>query len=166
MVVLVGLSAFGVVEYAMGTQPFYVVTDNPSSMSPTINYGDVAVLYKAGFSGVGPGAIIAFHDPRGNPTIVVHRVVKVVNCGDATCLVTKGDNSQTNPDDDPWNVTQADYVGSVILVVPYVGYISPALWGFNGYYALLPVSILGIAFVYWDVDHSRSQKSKNGSADK
>jgi signal peptidase I len=164
-VIVIGVAIFALAEFATGTQPFLVETDNPSSMSPTLNYGGVAVLYRAGFSSIGPGTLIAFHDPRGNPVIVVHRVVKVVNCGDVTCFVTKGDNNKTNPDDDPWNVTQGDYIGSVMLVVPYAGYISPALWGFGGYYALLPVSFVGIAFVLWDLDHIKSQKRKNGSAD-
>ena len=161
---LIGAAAFAVAEYATGTQPFYVVTDNPSSMSPTLNYGDVAVLYRGGFSGITPGTVIAFHDPRGNPSVIVHRVVSVVSCGAATCLTTKGDNRQTNPVSDPWNVTQADYIGSVALVVPYLGYISPVLWGFNGYYALIPVSFVLIGFVYWDFQ-SKSRKRMTGGED-
>jgi signal peptidase len=161
---LIGVSIFAVAEYATGTPPFYVVTDNPSSMSPTLNYGDVGVLYKTGFSALAPGAIIAFHDPRGNPTIIVHRVVSVLTCGGATCLVTKGDNQRTNPDNDPWNVTEQDYVGQVVLTVPYAGYLSPALWGFNGYYALLPVSVILIGFVFWDVTSRKSQKDEMGGA--
>jgi signal peptidase I len=137
---LILLSAFAVAEYATGTQPFYVVADSPSSMSPAINYGDVAVIYRTSFSNLGPGSVIAFHDPRGNPGIIVHGVVATLSCGGAKCLATKGENNATNPTTDPWNVTQSNYVGQVILVVPYVGYMSPALWGFNGIYALLPIA--------------------------
>jgi len=144
-VLLIGVFAFSLVEYATGTQPFYVVSDTPSSMSPTLNYGDVAVIYRAPYSGVGPGSIIAFHDPRGDPGIIVHRVVSLVECGGEECLVTKGDNNATNPTTDPWNVTRSDYIGEVVLVVPDVGYLSPALWGFGGMSALLPVSVAFIA---------------------
>jgi signal peptidase I len=146
-VLLIAVCVFAVAEYATGTQPFYVVLDNPSSMSPTLNYGDVAMIYKAPFSSLGPGSIIAFHDPRGNPGIIVHRVVAVMTCGGAECLVTKGDNNATNRTPDPWNVTQNDYIGQAILIIPYLGYISPALWGFNGVSALLPVSTVAIAVV-------------------
>lgn len=146
-ILLLGVAAFALVEYATGTQPFYVVGDNPSSMSPTLNYGDVAVIYRVPFSSLGPGSIIAFHDPRGNPGIIVHRVVSVVLCGGAECLVTKGDNNATNPTTDPWNVTQSDYIGEAVLVVPHLGYISPAFWGFSGLSELLPVSVVGIAVV-------------------
>jgi signal peptidase I len=116
-------------------------------MSPTLNYGDVAMIYKAPFSSLGPGSIIAFHDPRGNPGIIVHRVIAVMACGGAECLRTKGDNNATNPTPDPWNVTQNDYIGLAILIIPYLGYISPTLWGFNGVSALLPVSTVVVAIV-------------------
>lgn len=146
-VLLIAVCVFAVAEYATGTQPFYVVLDNPSSMSPTLNYGDVAMIYKAPFSSLGPGTIIAFHDPRGNPGIIVHRVVAVLTCGGAECLMTKGDNNATNPTPDPWNVTQNDYIGEAVLIIPCLGYISPTLWGFNGVSALLPVSTVVIAMV-------------------
>jgi signal peptidase I len=150
-ILLIAVCVFAVAEYATGTQPFYVVADNPSSMSPTLNYGDVAVIYKAPFSSLGPGSIIAFHDPRGNPGIIVHRVVAVATCGGAECLVTKGDNNATNPTPDPWNVTQSNYIGAAVLLVPYLGYISPALWGFSGMSALLPVSAVVIGLILVDV---------------
>ena len=146
-ILLIGVSVFALVEYAMGTQPFYVVGDYPSSMSPHLNYGDVAVIYRTPYANVGVGSVIAFHDPRGNPGIIVHRVVAKVECGGAECLVTKGDNNATNPTIDPWNVTQGDYIGQAVLVVPYLGYISPALWGFNGATALLPVSLVGVIMI-------------------
>ena len=142
---LIGVLIFAVVEYATGTQPFYVVGDSPSSMSPTLNYGDVAVIYRTSFSSLGAGSVVAFHDPRGNPGIIVHRVVSVIVCGGAECLITKGDNNATNPTVDPWNVTANDYVGQAVLVVPFLGYISPALWGYTGMAALLPISTVLVA---------------------
>jgi signal peptidase I len=161
-ILVTAVLVFGLVEYAIGVPPFLVETDRPSSMSPTLNYGDLAVVYKADFSSIGKGAVIAFNDPRGNPTIIVHRVVSVVNCGGATCLVTKGDNNSTNPSRDPWNVTESDYLGEVILMIPYAGYISPALWGFSGYYALLPITAIAAAFVLWDVMVYKGRKTNGG----
>ena len=146
-VVLIGVAVFALVEYATGTQPFYVVADSPSSMSPNVNYGDVAVIYRVPFSSVGVGTVIAFHDPRGNPGIMIHRVVSSESCPGGICLQTKGDNSATNPTQDPWNVTADDYVGEAVVVIPALGYISPSLWGFSGAAALLPVSTLGVALV-------------------
>jgi signal peptidase I len=156
---LIGVCVFSVFEYATGTQPFYVVSDSPSSMSPTLNYGDVAVIYRVPFTSLNVGSVIAFHDPRGAPTVIMHRVVSLQNCSGVECLVTKGDNNVTNPVADPWNVTQSDYVGEAVLTVPYMGYISPTMWGFNGFSALLPVSAVGIALVLVNV--LRSHRSKD-----
>ncbi|MDE1854234.1 MAG: signal peptidase I [Thaumarchaeota archaeon] len=142
--VLIGLSAYVGVTYALGTQTIYVVSDNPSSMSPTINYGDLALTYPAPFTSLRVGDIIFIHDPRGNPGIIVHRIASVGACGGQTCFRTKGDNNATNPTPDPWNVTAPYYLSQVVLVVPWVGYLSPAFWGFSGVLVLLPLSFVAL----------------------
>lgn len=139
---LLGLSVYVAANLAMGTQTLYVVSDNPSSMSPTINYGDIALTYRAPFTSLHSGDMIFFHDPRGNPGIIVHRIVSVSTCGGAMCVETKGDNPVTNPTPDPWNVTAGNYLSQVVLVIPLVGYASPALWGFHGAYVLIPFSFI------------------------
>lgn len=139
---LIALSAYVAVNYALGVQSMYVVSDYPSSMSPTINYGDLAITYRAPFSSLHVGNIIFFHDPRGNPGIIVHRIISVGTCGGLMCVQTKGDNQATNPTPDPWNVTSSDYLSEVVVVVPVVGYLSPALWGFSGVLVLIPLSFL------------------------
>jgi len=159
-ILLIAVFVFALVEYATGTQPFYVVGDNPSSMSPTLNYGDVAVIYRVPFSNLGPGSIIAFHDPRGNPGVIVHRIVSVLSCDGTRCVETKGDNNVTNPTMDPWNVTQSDYIGEAVLVVPYLGYLSPAFWGFGGLTELMPVSVVGIAAVLIGVLRQKPEEQK------
>jgi signal peptidase I len=140
--VLIGLSAYVAVNLALGTQTIYVVSDYPSSMSPTINYGDLALTYPTPFTSLHVGDIIFFHDPRGNPGTIVHRIVSVGTCGGVMCVQTKGDNQVTNPTPDPWNVTAKDYLSQVELVVPAVGYLSPALWGFRGLSVLIPFSFI------------------------
>ena len=147
---LIGLAVYSVAEYASGTQPFYVVSDYPSSMSPTMNYGTVGMTYHTPFQDLKVGDIIAFHDPNGTPITIVHRIVAIVSCENGNrCLETKGDNSMTNPKKDPWNVTQTEYEGQVILIIPYVGYISPALRGFGGATVALPIIfiVLLVGFV-------------------
>ncbi len=144
---LVGLVVYGAAVYALGGMPFLVVADSPSSMSSTINHGDLTVNYVVPFDDLKVGDIVAFHDPRGNPVTVVHRVVAVDTCGAQKCLVTKGDNSATNPTPDPWRVTQADYLGKVELVIPYVGYLSPALWGSEGALMLMPLGAAALLAV-------------------
>jgi len=140
--ILIVLVAYGAVEYALGSLPYLVVGDSPSSMSPSINYGDLTINYAAPFSSLKVGDIIVFHDPRGDPSIITHRIVGITTCGGQECFITKGDNNSTNPIPDAWRVTQSSYIGEVILVVPYLGFISPTMWGFHGYLVLLPLGFV------------------------
>ena len=146
--VLLVLSVYVGVNYALGIQTVYVISDNPSSMSPTINYGDVALTYKAPFSNLHVGDIVFLHDPRGNPGIIVHRIVSVGTCGGQPCYRTKGDNNVTNPIPDPWNLTAPFYLSQVILVIPAIGYLSPAFWGFSGLYVLLPIAFVALLLFF------------------
>lgn len=139
---LILLSAYVGLNYAFGVQTVYVVSDNPSSMSPTMNYGDLALTFKTSFSSLHVGDIVFLHDPRGNPGIIVHRIVSEGTCGGQVCFRTKGDNNVTNPTPDPWNLTAPFYLSQVILVIPWVGYLSPAFWGFSGVYVLLPFAFI------------------------
>jgi signal peptidase I len=147
---LILLSAYVGASYAFGVQTVYVVSDNPSSMTPTMNYGDVALTYRSSFGSLHVGDIVFFHDPRGNPGIIVHRLVWQGTCGGQLCFHTKGDNNATNPTPDPWNLTEAFYLSKVVLVVPAVGYLSPAFWGFRGVLVLLPYAfIVLVLFFVW-----------------
>lgn len=129
---LLGLLAFSAIDYSQGTQPFFVVSDNPSSMSPTIDYGDAVMVYKVSFNSLHAGDIIVFKDPRGSDQTIVHRIASVEVNGSSRCLLTKGDNDATNPTIDPWKVTSHFYISKVVVIVPAVGYISPSLWGTTG----------------------------------
>lgn len=140
---IIGVMAFSIVEYVQGVQPFFIVSDSPSSMSPTINYGDAVMVYRAPFNSLHAGDIIIFKDPRGNSQTIIHRIVSVEDNGSgSTYLLTKGDNNVTNSIIDPWKVTQQYYSSKVIVVIPLVGYISPALWGFSGLSAFLPITFV------------------------
>jgi signal peptidase I len=161
-ITLIGLVVYGGVQYALGGLPFLVVGDNPSSMSPTINYGDLTVNYLEPFSALGVGNAIAFHDPRGNPGIIIHRIVSETTCGMDICFVTKGDNTATNSVPDPWYVTQKDYAGRVILVIPYVGYASPTLFGFRGGLILLPLSFVFLLFLFLSTVKSTGKATESG----
>lgn len=154
---LIVLAAYSAIAYSSGTAPFYVVSDYPSSMSPTMNYATVGMTYHTSFQDLKVGDIIVFHDPNEYTKTIVHRIVAIVPCDNGnTCLVTKGDNNVTNPTRDPWNVTQADYVGQVILIVPYLGYLSPSLWGFEG--ATIALPIIFVILLVSLVSYSRDQK--------
>src|SRR5271157_1535893 len=159
---LIGLVVYGGVQYALGGLPFLVVGDNPSSMSPTINHGDLTVNYLEPFSALRVGNVITFHDPRGNPGVIIHRIVSRTTCGTGTCFVTKGDNNVTNAVPDPWDVSQSDYAGRVIFVIPYLGYASPTLWGFRGGLILLPLGFVFLLVLFLSVEKSAGKETPSG----
>jgi signal peptidase I len=153
------------VAYASGTAPFYVVSDYPSSMSPTMNYATVGVTYHTSFQNLKVGDIVVFHDPYEYSKTIVHRIVAIVPCSNGnTCLFTKGDNNSTNPTRDPWNVTEPDYIGQVIMIVPYIGYLSPTLWGLEGITIMLP--IIFVALLVGFFSYTKEQKETTSRSGK
>ncbi len=146
---ILAILIFSAINLVQGVQPFYAVSDNPSSMSPAMNYGDVALVYKVSFSDLHVGDIVVFKDPRGSSQTIVHRIIAIEKDeGNSTYLVTKGDNGVTNPTSDPWKVTQKDYLSKAIVVVPMVGYISPALWG-PSLPIILPIIIAAVLLAFF-----------------
>jgi signal peptidase I len=159
---ILGLIVFSAVDYAQGVQPFFTVSDSPSSMSPTINHGDAVMVYGVAFHSLHAGDIIVFKDPRGGSQTIVHRIVAVQDDGNgSTYLLTKGDNTNTNPTIDPWKVTQQYYLSKVILVVPLVGYISPALWGLSGFSAILPIAFVVILLLLFSSLRIKEENKEN-----
>jgi len=169
MTVLIVLAAYVGVSYAIGVQTIYVVSDNPSSMSPAMNYGDLALTYRAPFTSLQVGDIVTFHDPRGNPGVIVHRIVSQGVCGGQLCFQTKGDNEVTNPTPDPWNLTAPYYLSKVVLVVPVIGYASPALWGFQGLSVVLPLSFVALVALFlaygMKADQARTEEKEGEKSD-
>jgi len=155
--VILGLLVFSAIDYAKGTPPFFVVSDNPSSMSPTIDYGDAVMVYKTSFDSLDVGDIIVFKDPRGIPVTVVHRVVEIDTNGSVRCLLTKGDNDLTNPTVDPWEVTEEDYISKVVAIIPAAGYISPSLWGFSGLLVVLVITAVVLAVLLFGPKKAKAQ---------
>lgn len=157
--VVLGLFLFSAAEYAIGVQPLYVVSDRISSMSPTINYGDAVLTYRVPFNSISSGDIIAFRNPNDPSITIIHRVVAVKDAGGVIYFETKGDNNKTNPTIDPWNITSKYYLSEVVLIIPYAGYLSPALWGFSGAEAFLPIFFILLLAALFSL-MSRRKESK------
>lgn len=158
---ILALIIFSAVNLAQGVQPFFTVSDSPSSMSPTINHGDAVMVYRVPFESLQAGDIIAFKNPIGDPQTVIHRIVEVKeDVNGSTYLLTKGDNSITNPIIDPWKVTEQYYLSEIILVVPLVGYISPALWGFSSLLVLVPISFVVLLILLFSTPGAKKESEE------
>ncbi|MCZ6613505.1 MAG: signal peptidase I [Thaumarchaeota archaeon] len=112
--------------FVMGTdRPLYVVSS--SSMEPTLRVGDIILVQNVPFDRIKEGDIMVFQ--KGSLPIIVHRVHEVIEGPVQKLIITKGDNSQTNPSPDypgllPSPIKETDYLGRVDGLVPYVGFLT------------------------------------------
>jgi len=115
----------GLTAYFGAQNPFYVVSSG--SMYPELSMHDIIVISgHALFEDVRIGDIIVFDRPIDHDKVIVHRVVAVVD-DDPLTLRTKGDNNQNSMVGTDYPITEEEYKGTVIHVIPQVGYITEIL---------------------------------------
>ncbi len=105
--------------------PFYVVSSG--SMYPQLAMYDIIVVTgHASFEDVRVGDIIVFDRPKDQEKVIVHRVVAVVD-DDPKTLRTKGDNNQASILGTDFPITEKEYIGTVVHIIPQVGYVTKIL---------------------------------------
>jgi len=115
----------GLTAYFGAQNPFYVVSSG--SMYPELAMHDIIVISgHALFEDVRIGDIIVFDRPKDHDKVIVHRVVAVVD-DDPLTLRTKGDNNQNSIVGTDYPITEEEYKGTVVHVIPQVGYITKIL---------------------------------------
>jgi len=115
----------GLTAYFGAQNPFYVVSSG--SMYPELAMHDIIVISgHAPFEDVKIGDIIVFDRPKDHDKVIVHRVVAYVD-DDPLTLRTKGDNNQNSIVGTDYPITEEEYKGTVIHVIPQVGYITKIL---------------------------------------
>jgi len=123
--VCVAVLWIGLASYFGAQNPFYVVSSG--SMYPELAMHDIIVI--SGhmlFEDVKIGDIIVFDRPKDHDKVIVHRVVAVVD-DDPKTLRTKGDNNQRSMVGTDYPITEKEYIGTVVYVVPQVGFITQIL---------------------------------------
>jgi len=123
--VCVAVLWIGLTAYFGAQNPFYVVSSG--SMYPELAMHDIIVI--SGhmlFEDVKIGDIIVFDRPKDHDRVIVHRVVAVVD-DDPKTLRTKGDNNQRSIVGTDYPITEKEYIGTVVYVVPQVGFITQIL---------------------------------------
>lgn len=110
------------------TQDFYIVISD--SMIPTLNTGDIALLENDNdsFVNLNLGDIIVFEvspDARefeGEKRTIIHRVEEIVFDSDGQRVIrTKGDANPSSIQGVDYPITEDNYVGKVVHVIPYLG---------------------------------------------
>ena len=115
----------GLTAYFGAENPFYVVSSG--SMYPELAMYDIIVISgHISFDDVKIGDIIVFDKPKDHSVVIVHRVVAVVD-DDPLTLRTKGDNNQRSIVGTDYPITNDEYIGKVVYVVPQVGFITEIL---------------------------------------
>jgi len=133
----------GLTAYFGAQNPFYVVSSG--SMYPELAMHDIIVISGyAIFEDVRIGDIIVFDRPKDHDKVIVHRVVAVVD-DDPLTLRTKGDNNQNSIVGTDYPITEEEYKGTVIHVIPQVGYITKILQPPINY--IIIVVIIGIMII-------------------
>ena len=133
----------GLTAYFGAQNPFYVVSSG--SMYPELAMHDIIVISgHALFEDVRIGDIIVFDRPKDHDKVIVHRVVAVVD-DDPLTLRTKGDNNQNSIVGTDYPITEEEYKGTVIHVIPQVGYITKILQPPINY--IIIVVIIGIMII-------------------
>ena len=115
----------GLTAYFGAQNPFYVVSSG--SMYPELAKHDIIVISgHMPFEDVKIGDIIVFDRPKDHDKVIVHRVVAVVDDNPKT-LRTKGDNNQNSIVGTDYPITKEEYIGTVVHVIPQVGFITKIL---------------------------------------
>jgi len=115
----------GLTAYFGAQNPFYVVSSG--SMYPELSMHDIIVISgHALFEDVRIGDIIVFDRPIDHDKVIVHRVVAYVD-DDPLTLRTKGDNNQRSIVGTDYPITEKEYIGTVVHVIPQVGFITQIL---------------------------------------
>jgi len=115
----------GLQAYFGAENPFYVVSSG--SMYPELMMYDIIIISgHIPFEDIRIGDIIVFDRPKDHDRVIVHRVVAVVD-DDPKTLRTKGDNNQRSMVGTDYPITKEEYIGTVVHVIPQVGFITKIL---------------------------------------
>ena len=120
------LAGWLVLFAAFGTPyPFYVVASG--SMIPALEVNDILLVQgHETIDRVNVGDIIVFDRPDGVDRVIVHRIVEIVS-EDPRVLKTQGDANAVSIPGTDYPITEDDYIGKVIHVIPKVGYVTKIL---------------------------------------
>ena len=127
IIVVVGVAVIWIgLRVSFGTDnPFYVVSSG--SMEPYLNVFDVLVVQgNEPFENIKKGDIIVFDRPSGHDRVIVHRVNEVLN-DEPRILRTKGDANPASIPGTDFPITEQEYIGKVVYIVPQIGYVTRIL---------------------------------------
>lgn len=124
LIVVIGvITVWLVLQAVFGTSnPFYVVSSG--SMEPVLEIYDVLIVKNGStFDNVQRGDVIVFNRPEVHDRVIVHRVVDIKESSEKI-LTTKGDANPASIPGTDFPITEDDYIGKVVYVIPKIGYVT------------------------------------------
>lgn len=101
--------------------PFYVVASG--SMIPVLEVHDLLVISKhEKFEDITVGDIIVFNRPSDHNRVIVHRIASVLD-EDPYTLRAKGDANPASIPGTDFPITEDEYLGKVVHVIPEIGFL-------------------------------------------
>ncbi len=117
MVVLLAMLTIAPLLPIKGVPRTFIVVSG--SMEPAIKTGSVVFTKTVKPENLTIGDIIVYTSPKNPKDVIIHRIIKVKSY-DPLMFETKGDN---NSGADPWDVSITQVKGSLLFVIPYLGYL-------------------------------------------
>lgn len=158
VIVIAGVVAVWLsLQAAFGTpNPFYVVSSG--SMEPVLNVYDVLIVKDGStFETVERGDIIVFNRPEVHDRVIVHRIVDIKESSERI-ITTKGDANPASIPGTDFPITEDDYIGKVVYVIPKVGYVTRLIQP--------PVNYIIIAIILAILFFNRTSRKKGEKPDK
>ena len=154
LIVVVAFAALFAVGVGPRTGKYRTMTVLSNSMRPTYPTGSVVFVKPIKRSDVKVGDAITYRIPVEDRRIVTHRVIEIIEKGDAPVVRTKGDGVKQP---DPW-VAQltTDPAWKVFFGVPYLGYVLHALRSTAAVRQALLYAVPVLLALVWLVDIWRS----------
>lgn len=124
IVAVIILCSLLVLPEMIGFHMYHVIS---GSMEPTIKVGSLLYVREENVEEIKEEDIIAFYSSVEEGSIITHRVVK--NNIVSGAFRTKGDANDT---EDPTPVPYENFIGKVVLTIPYIGQLLTVMTSFYG----------------------------------
>jgi len=157
IIISIPLFAWVSSQITFGSQnPFYIVA--AKSMSPALEVYDVIVTQgHVPFEDIETGDIIVFNRPSDHDRVIVHRVVSIID-DDPKTLRTKGDTNPASIPGTDFPITEEEYIGKVVYVIPQFGYVTQLLKPPINIFSIL--IFFGIVFGILAIKHQEYKKNQ------
>ena len=109
----------------VGSTSTFVISSN--SMNPELVVNDVVMVDEEySFEEINIGDMIVFNQPSDHDRVIAHRVITILD-DDPKMLKTKGDANTASIPGTDFPISEEEYIGKIVNVIPHFGTITQIL---------------------------------------